>query len=211
LDDTVIVFTSDHGEFLGDYNCFGKRAMLDAASRIPMLVRWPGRRRGGRVCDTPVSLVDVMPTLLGAAGIGAEGLDLDGEDLGAIADGAGADRTVYSQHSRGADGLHMAVNRRWKYIWSAADRREFLFDRAGDPDETRSRGQLPLCRDVVRAMRANLMDRYRTRGHTEDLDGERWRLYDQPAVPADPDAWLLRQDHPWAEAKRAIPGYTDEA
>lgn len=37
LDDTIIVYTSDHGEMLGDYNCFGKRSMLNSASRVPML------------------------------------------------------------------------------------------------------------------------------------------------------------------------------
>lgn len=41
LDDTIIVYTSDHGEMLGDYNCFGKRSMLNSASRVPMLVRYP--------------------------------------------------------------------------------------------------------------------------------------------------------------------------
>ena len=40
IDDTLIVLSSDHGEMLGDYGCVGKRCMLDAAARIPMLLRW---------------------------------------------------------------------------------------------------------------------------------------------------------------------------
>ena len=42
LDNTLIIFTSDRGEFLGDYNCFGKRSFLDSAARVPMICRLPG-------------------------------------------------------------------------------------------------------------------------------------------------------------------------
>lgn len=42
LDNTLVIFASDHGEFLGDYNCFGKRSFLDSAARVPMLCRLPG-------------------------------------------------------------------------------------------------------------------------------------------------------------------------
>jgi len=207
LDNTLIVFTSDHGEFLGDYNCFGKRAMHDAASRVPLLARLGERFAPGAMCDTPTNLVDVMPTLLAAAGVDVNGLDLDGADLAAIAAGEQSDRTVYSQHDAGPTGVHMAVNSCWKYFYSAADRREFLFDRDGD--ETRNRAEVPICRDAVAAMRANLMDFYRSRGHTADLDGDGWKLYEQPQIPRDPDALLLRQDAPWAEPMRKIPGYND--
>ena len=41
LDETMIVFSSDHGELLGDYGCYGKRSMHDAAARVPMLARLP--------------------------------------------------------------------------------------------------------------------------------------------------------------------------
>ena len=61
LDDTLVIFTSDHGEFLGDYNSYGKRSFLDPAARVPLLVRYPERFGANVQCDTPVSLVDHYP------------------------------------------------------------------------------------------------------------------------------------------------------
>ena len=78
-DDTLIIFTSDHGECLGDYNSMGKRTMLDAAAHIPMIMHVPGRRQETRrdVC----SLVDVAPTILSWAGIDYDPAEYDGVDL----------------------------------------------------------------------------------------------------------------------------------
>ncbi len=211
LDNTLVIHTSDHGEFLGDYNCFGKRSMLDCAARIPMIARMPGRFGAGQACTTPTSLVDVMPTILSAAGVGTDGLALDGQDLAEVAGGADADRTVYSQWYDGDKGTYMALNRRWKYYYSTADRREFLFDRVEDPQETRNRAETPFCRGATDEMRGALMDYYRSQGYTEPLDGDRWKLYPQPGFPADPDAGLLIQDAGWARPYQAIPGYTDGA
>ena len=63
-ENTIIVFSSDHGELLGDYRSMGKRTMLDAASNIPLLIRVPGCTGGIR--HDPASLVDMAPTLLSA-------------------------------------------------------------------------------------------------------------------------------------------------
>jgi len=209
LDDTLIVYTSDHGEFLADYNCFGKRSMLDAAARVPLVVRYPARFAPGAACDTPTSLVDVMPTFLAAADVDAPSCDLDGLDLAGIAAGEQGDRSVYSQFQREALGVYMAVNRRWKYFYSAPDRREFLFDRVHDPDETRTRAGLILCRGDLERMRSGLFEFYRREGFAEPMEGDAWRLHAQPAMPLDPDAGLLIQDAPWAAPYQAIPGYTE--
>lgn len=61
-EDTLIVVTSDHGELLGDYGCWGKMSYLDAAFRVPLMIRVPGGRPA-RV-DQPTESVDVMPTIL---------------------------------------------------------------------------------------------------------------------------------------------------
>lgn len=209
LEDTLILYTSDHGEFLGDYDCFGKRSMLDAAARIPMVVRYPERFSPGETCDTPTNLVDVMPTLLAVGGVGPNACDLDGRDLAEVAGDGRWDRTVYSQYQRDALGVYMAVNRRWKYVYSAPDRREFLFDRVHDPDETRSRAGLSLCQDDLKEMRASLFEFYRREGVSDPIEGEAWKLFPQPSFPEDPDARLLVQDAGWARAYQAIPGYTE--
>lgn len=212
LDDTLILFTSDHGELLGDYDCFGKRSMLDGAARVPLLARLPGRFGRGRVCDAAASVVDVMPTALAVAGVGMDGLTLDGLDLAELSGNPSlTDRTVYSQFRRRERGLYMAVNRRHKYYYSAPDRREFLFDRQEDPDELRSRAGLPFCADALEAMRANLIAYLRERGYEEPLEGDGWRLFPPPPDPAgpDPDAGLLVQDPGWSRGLQHIPGYSD--
>ena len=61
-EDTLIVVTSDHGELLGDYGCWGKMSYLDAAFRVPLMIRVPGARPA-RV-GHPTESVDVMPTIL---------------------------------------------------------------------------------------------------------------------------------------------------
>jgi len=209
LDNTLVIHTSDHGEFLGDYDCFGKRSMLDCTARIPLIARLPGRFGAGQPCTRPASLVDVMPTILSAADVSADGRALDGLDLAELARDGDADRTVYGQWYDGDKGTYMALNRRYKYYYSTADRREFLFDRVEDPQETRNRAGNPFCRGVTAAMRGALMDYYRSQSYTEPLDGERWKLYPQPELPADPDAGLLVQDAGWARPYQAIPGYTE--
>jgi arylsulfatase A-like enzyme len=78
---TLIVFSSDHGELLGDYGSFGKRCMLDAAARVPLLVRWPKAFRAGARCATPATLLDLWPTFLSAAGEPQPRACADGVDL----------------------------------------------------------------------------------------------------------------------------------
>lgn len=120
-ENTLVVFTADHGEFLGDYGTFGKRSFLDAAARVPLVLRGPGFT-GGSSVHSPVSLIDVYPTLAAAAGKTA---DREGVSLGTPLE----DRHVYGQYQSGVMGMYAVITPRWKYIWCAADHREILIDR----------------------------------------------------------------------------------
>ena len=80
-ENTILVIASDHGHPAGTYSRFGRGlmdpqppqwegAMFDAyATRIPLIVAWPAEIEGGRVIDTPVSMIDVLPTLLDLVGL----------------------------------------------------------------------------------------------------------------------------------------------
>ena len=70
-DDTLVVFTSDHGEWLGEHLKYGKGYPGDdAVSRVPLIIRWPeGVAAPGRTVQTIVEAVDVVPTLLASAGL----------------------------------------------------------------------------------------------------------------------------------------------
>jgi arylsulfatase len=118
---------------------------------------------------------------------------------------------VYSQFQWRDQGIYMICNRRYKYVYSAPDRREFLFDRVQDPDETRNRAGVTFCQGALDEMRQRLFAYYRQTGYQDALDGDRWRLYPQPSIPRDPDAGLLIQDAGWAKPYQDIPGYSEQS
>lgn len=70
-ENTLVVYTSDQGFFLGENGWFDKRWMDEVSSRVPLLLRWPGRVTPGRSSDALVQNIDFAPTLLDAAGVTA--------------------------------------------------------------------------------------------------------------------------------------------
>jgi arylsulfatase len=210
LDNTLILVNSDHGEHLGDMNCFGKRSMHDSAARVPMVVRLPDRFAAGDICDQVVGHVDVAPTLLGAAGAALGTHQPDGVDLADVAAGNVDREMVFSQLFSGEKAIYMAVSDGWKYMYSAGDGRAYLFDRVTDPQETRNRAGiwgLPQVAEAETYMREALMKFLREGGETAGLDGDEWREFPQIELDVNPDAGLLIQD---ARGDYSIPGYTDE-
>ena len=207
LDDTLILFTSDHGEYLGDYQCFGKRGMHDSAARIPLIARMPGRFDGGQIVDEPANLVDIAPTILQTTGCKIADHELDGADLRAVASGDADRAGGISQFNSGPNGVYMLAAKRWKYIYSAPDDKELLFDAVEDPLETRNKANAPFMSGVRDEMKASLVASLRAGGEDAALDGDDWRRYPVQQMPDDPDDGLLTQDSPWAEL--GIEGYGD--
>ncbi len=205
-DNTLVLFLSDHGEYLGDYNCFGKFSMHDAAVRVPLIARYPKCFQAGSVSHTPVSLVDVAPTILSASGTAPMGHPLDGLNLADVAAGHCERTEVFSQYCTGEKAMTMIVNEQWKYFYSVPDGREYLFDRVGDPEETVNRAGLELCEDARLEMKAHLIDFLRSVGETDILDGDDWKTIPKMELPANPDALLPIQDQSWADL--TIPGYS---
>jgi arylsulfatase len=234
LDNTLILFTSDHGEHLGDNNCFGKRSMHDSCARIPFIVSMPRRFEGGKTCDVPVNLVDVAPTFLGAAGTSFKSHQPDGIDVADILSGSSNRKMVFAQHSyaranplggndnvpqeyiddpevyRAAMSQYMAVSREWKYFYSAADDREFLFDKIHDPLETRNKAGIVFTQKTLAEMRNVLFEHLKQGGEVKGIEGNKWRKFPKPEFPSDPDTGLLIQDGytPWTNT--FIPGYSDK-
>jgi arylsulfatase A-like enzyme len=207
LENTMVILSSDHGEHLGDYNCFGKRTMHDSCARVPMLVSLPGRFEGGGRCDLPANLVDVMPTILAAAGCDTEGLAMDGVDLHALSQGDCEREAVYSQVGEKGTAIYFVVTDRWKYAYSAADQQEYLFDRVADPQETRNRAGLSTTGGILNMLRQQTIDFVVEGGESDAADGDAWKEYPKLEIPADPDTGLLVQDRP--DYVLDLPGYTD--
>jgi len=142
----LIVFTSDHGDMLGDHYLFRKCEPYEGASRIPFLVQ--GSPDLGLAAGTqyagPVCLEDLMPTLLELAGVPIPG-NLDGRSLVPVLRGeAGAVRDVlHGEHATCYDaeqGYHFLTDGLMKYIWRPAGGEEQLFDLRHDPHELHDLG-----------------------------------------------------------------------
>ena len=124
--ETVFVFFSDHGEYLGDFGCFGKRGMHRVVTNVPLLIADPANH--SEQVDLAASLVDIGPTLLARAGI-LSAHEFDGIDL--LSAELPASRRVFSQYGGADAGLYMVSDGRFRYVYSTFERAEFLFEDRG--------------------------------------------------------------------------------
>lgn len=132
---TLIAYSSDHGDNLGNRGLWGKSVMYEDSVAVPMILAGPGIP-AGRTCATPVSLVDVAPTILTATGLALPD-GLDGADLASIARADDAPgRPVFSEyHAAGSStGMFMYRAGRHKLV-AYAGMAPQLFDLVDDPGE----------------------------------------------------------------------------
>jgi choline-sulfatase len=158
-DSTRIVFASDHGDNLGARGLWGKSTMYEESVAVPAIVSGPGIP-AGKTSATPVSLVDLFPTVLDAAGIepGEEDRDLPGTSLFEIANAPdNPGREIFSEfHALGAvTGLFMLRRGRFKYI-HYTDYPPELFDLESDPEELNDLAGDPSHRGTLRELEAGL-------------------------------------------------------
>ncbi|MBV9084492.1 MAG: choline-sulfatase, partial [Acidobacteriaceae bacterium] len=136
-DNTVVIFTSDHGEMCGTHGQWSKRLMLEWSARIPLIVSIPGRP-GGRRSPALVSLVDLFPTFTELAGAKLE-TPIDGRSLLPILNGTehGRDREVVAEYlGEGTlEPIRMIRSGQYKIITTNGYPPQ-LFDLERDPDET---------------------------------------------------------------------------
>jgi arylsulfatase A-like enzyme len=163
LRDTLVLFTSDHGEMLGDHHHYRKTFPYEGSARVPFLLQAPaslGLRRGVTI-DAPVGLQDVMPTLLDAAGLEIPETVTGRSVLPLLREGgetAGWRDALHGEHSGIYSydlGNHYLVDDRHKYIWWSQTGREQLFDLREDPQEMRDL--------ALRADASAALDPWRTR------------------------------------------------
>ncbi len=135
-DDTVVMYTSDHGDNLGARGLWGKSTMFEEIAGVPFLLAGPGVP-AGKVVDTPVSHVDAFPTIVELAGESMP-QGFPGVNLVKIAEGFQPQRTVLSEyHGMGSSTGAFAVRvGKWKYVHYAKYPPQ-LFDLEKDPEETR--------------------------------------------------------------------------
>ena len=165
-EDTLIVFSGDHGDMLGERGLWYKMHWFEMAARVPLLVHAPKRFAPRRVSEA-VSTVDLLPTLVELAGGQVEpGLDLDGRSLLPHLQGRGGHDEVIGEYTAEGTVSPLMMIRRgdFKFIYSEQDPC-LLFDVANDPRELENLVDSPAHANLVR-----------------DLLGEARARWDMPAI-----------------------------
>jgi arylsulfatase A-like enzyme len=170
-DETLVVFTADHGDFLGDHWLGEKEHFYDTVQRIPLIVASPRVGAPGRRETRLVESVDLVPTVLDALGLPPERHRVEGTSLLALLDSGKVDPwrdAVFSELDWSYREARRTLGRTpdqcrawmvrtddWKYVhWTGF--RPQLFDLRHDPDELRDLGADPAREPVRREMRERL-------------------------------------------------------
>ena len=163
FEDTLILFTSDHGELLGDHGLLFKGPFhYDPLIRVPLVARWGDTIRGGSRVSGITQHTDIVPTVLSCCGVpvprGVQGrslLPLIGGD-----EGGGYEHALV-EHWCGDWGLHLKTlrSREWRLTWYGGRRAGELYDLAADPNELHNRWADPVCREVRQELEDRLLDR----------------------------------------------------
>ena len=147
-DNTIVVFTSDHGDMLGEHGLWYKKTFFENSARVPLFIRTPHHDQHSRVTQN-VSLVDLAPTLLSFAGSNPDVLAVDALDGNNMHDLMAGNEspwpdTAYSENlAEGAMSPILMVRKGpFKYISSDIDPPQ-LFDLANDTDECNNLAEDP--------------------------------------------------------------------
>ena len=152
---TTVIYTSDHGEALGERSHWGKSNLYGECTQVPLVMAGPDVAAGA-ACNTPVNLVDLAPTFLSAFGLAET--NLPGRSLFEIArEPTDPARVGFSEyHAVGSpSGAFMLRKGRWKYHEYVGYPCE-LFDLASDPDERNNKADDPSCSAVLAELRGEL-------------------------------------------------------
>jgi arylsulfatase A-like enzyme len=173
-ENTIVIYTSDQGFFLGDHDWFDKRFMYEESLTMPFLVRWPGKIKPGSVNDGMILNVDFAPTLLDAASLPVPG-DMQGRSFLPLVRG---DRPRDWRTSMYYRYYHYPQDHRvqphygvrtdhYKLIYFNKINQWELFDLRADPHELKNLYLEPASREIVATLKAEL---YRLKKELRDND-----------------------------------------
>jgi arylsulfatase A-like enzyme len=172
-ENTIVIYTSDQGFFLGEHNFYDKRFMYEESLRMPFLIRWPGRIKAGSVNNRMILNVDFAPTLLAAAGQPVPS-DMQGRSFLPLLEGKNPKEWRTSMYYRYYHPGHHNVAAHYgvrteghKLIYfNKLDQWE-LFDLKRDPQELKNVYQDPAYAEVVKRLKTEL---YRLKKELKDTD-----------------------------------------
>ncbi|MCP4644303.1 MAG: arylsulfatase [bacterium] len=179
LDNTLILFTADHGDMTGDHHMWRKSYPYEASAHVPMVMRWPDGMGGerGQVLEHPVELRDIFPTFADAAGASDATEGLDGASMLPLVrdDDAPWREYIDLEHD-----VCYSTKNHWnaltdghiKYVYHAFDGREQLFDMDIDPGECTDLAPDRAHRKTLKLWRARMVDHLAERGDQWVKDGK---------------------------------------
>ena len=156
-DNTITVFTSDHGTLIGEHRMHGVGPFLyEEVVRIPLLVRWPGYFAAGKTRQELVSQIDLMPSLTTACAIPMPS-DIDGLSFVPLLRNESCTwRTAVTSLYHGAANVRMLRTTRHKYVWTAGDLHE-VYLLTTDPLEMRNLIHVEEMREAVERLQERLI------------------------------------------------------
>lgn len=198
--DTAIFYLSDHGDMIGEQGMWWKNNFYEGSVAVPLIASWPGRLAEGEVVKTPVSLLDIGPTLLEIAGApplpvcsGQSLLSpLRGEGLP-----AGWHHDVFSENygKEEEEPSRMIVRWPWKLIHFHGYNDPQLFNLEDDPHELYDRANDPACRAIVSELHARVRagwdgDRIKRSVERKRTWFRTLSAWTQAIRPPEPDHWI---------------------
>ncbi len=184
---TWLLFSSDHGEMLGDHHLFRKTYAYEGSARIPMIISSP-ERATQRMSGAPVSQQDIMPTLLDAAGIDIPA-QVEGRSLVPLLSTPMEDMPwrdyVHGEHAACYHedmAMQFLTDGKEKYIWYTRTGEEQLFNLADDPHELHDLAGNPACETRLLSWRSRLVAELA--GRVEDGLSDGKRLLPGKTLPA---------------------------
>ena len=158
IQNTIIVFTSDHGDLCGEHGRLNKGVPYEGSSRIPFLIYCPGKISPGKVVNEALSCVDFMPTLLSLTD-DKPPQGIEGRNASSLFKGDSNnwnDIAFLRSTSNGQPWL-AAITDRYKLIYSSLGQ-PWLFDLKNDPDELHNNFNLPQSKSIVQKLTKQLVE-----------------------------------------------------
>lgn len=189
-ENTIVVYTSDQGFYLGEHGWFDKRFIYDESFKTPLMIRWPNKIQPGTTEEEMVQNLDFAQTFLEAAGISAP-QDMQGESLMPLLTGNKDqwDREAVYYHYYEYPSVHMAkrhygiVTKEYKLAHFYFDVDEWeLYDRKKDPNEMNNVYDDPEYADIVNTLKADLKELRKKYKDSETLDQRYIEIYKEKGL-----------------------------
>ena len=163
MENTTIVFLSDHGYFIGEKGLWYKNKAFERAAQVPLIISTPESRsrESGQECEHPVELIDLFPTLVELTETLDAPAELEGRSLVALIEDVSSDwpHVAYTQvNSSKGTGGYSVRDHRYRYTeWDQGSKGKELYDHKEDPTETVNLAHDPqyqeICRDLSQKLK----------------------------------------------------------